>query len=196
MNMIFMWDENGKRRGGRFNFPFAECVASSGLLVAAASVVVAIAASDPRILLPGFTFAAILGVAYMFYRHLRSVRSGSTEMVDAAAMEQAFQMDVHPLFESGWEDDLAEDSPEWVDMTSATFFKVVGTRGICPRGLTEGDFLKAGADGSIAPALCAEAEAVLRMAAGVDIDVKEWCCPIYDHLLVFEKQEKLTKQAD
>ena len=153
MKMISTQGQDGNLWGGRFHFPLAECIASSGLLVVAASIAVAVIASDPRALVPGLTFAATLGMAYMFYRYVRSARFDTSEMAAAAGTERAFRMDMHPLFESGWEDDLAEDSPEWVDMTDATFFRVVGTRGICPRGLTGGDFLRAGADGSIAPAL-------------------------------------------
>ena len=191
-NPIEERDGNGKRWIGRLNFPLAECIASSGLLMIAASVAIAVTPSSPMVLLPGISYAIAIGLAYAFYRHFQSVRPDTAETANAAsvATNRPFRMDVHPLLESGWEDDLATESPEWVDMTAATFFKVVGTRGTCPRGLTEGDFLRAGSDGSISPALCAEAEAVLRMAAGVDIDVKQWCCPIYDHMLVFKKQEK------
>ena len=48
------------------------------------------------------------------------------------------------------------------------------------------------ATGSVIPSLCAEAEAVLRMAAADDSEVREWCCPVYDHLLVFRKLENVS----
>lgn len=35
-------------------------------------------------------------------------------------------------------------------------------------------------------------EAVLHMAAKDNSEVREWCCPVYDHLLVFKKLNKIT----
>ena len=84
------------------------------------------------------------------------------------------------------------DVLEWVDIPAATYFKVVGSRGICPKGVTQGDFLKLAASGEVTPSLCAEAEAVLRIAAEDNSEDREWCCPVYDHLLVFKKLDKVS----
>jgi uncharacterized repeat protein (TIGR04076 family) len=67
-------------------------------------------------------------------------------------------------------------------------FRVVETRGVCPLGHRTGDVLTvSGAD--VAPFACPEATAVLRAASEADGDpARKWCCPVYDHLLVFEKQ--------
>ena len=74
----------------------------------------------------------------------------------------------------------------------ATRFQVVDVRGVCPLGRREGDVVTIGPTGSVVPQLCAPAEAVLRLAAAASEEraVKEWCCPIYDHMLVFRRELK------
>jgi len=70
-------------------------------------------------------------------------------------------------------------------------FRVVGGRGECPLGLRKGDLVTVGAGGAVAPQLCSPAEGVLRIAsADGKADVKEWCCPIYEHQLVFRQEAK------
>ncbi|HEU4759792.1 MAG TPA: hypothetical protein VFT91_07400 [Dehalococcoidia bacterium] len=70
-------------------------------------------------------------------------------------------------------------------------FQVVSTRGACPLGRQKGDVVAVGPAGAVVPALCAPAQAVLRLAAaGQEQEVKEWCCPIFDHMLVFRRQFK------
>ncbi len=70
-------------------------------------------------------------------------------------------------------------------------FRVVGGRGECPLGLRKGDLVTVGAGGAVAPALCSAAVAVLRLAsADGEADVKEWCCPVYEHQLVFRQEAK------
>ena len=73
-----------------------------------------------------------------------------------------------------------------------TRFQVVNVRGVCPLGRRTGDLVTVGPAGSIVPQLCPPAEAVLRVAAaaGEEQEVKEWCCPIFDHLLVFRRESK------
>ena len=188
-NAIFERGENGRRFGGRFKFTLAEGLASTGLLMVAIGVTIAVAASEPLALVPGITYAVAVGMAFLVYKHYLSIRPAPAATVEA---EDDYRMDVYPLLETGWEDELATDSREWVDMPAATYFKVVGGRGICPRGIVENDFLKVSADGAVAPRLCAEAEAVLHMATGDDSEVREWCCPVYDHMLVFKKLDKIT----
>ncbi len=69
-------------------------------------------------------------------------------------------------------------------------FRVVDAQGVCPVGRRQGDLVRVALAGSITPALCAEAEAVLRLAAAPEAEqkAKRWSCPIYDHLLVFERE--------
>ncbi len=67
-------------------------------------------------------------------------------------------------------------------------FRVVETRGDCPLGHRTGDVLTV-SGGNVSPFVCPEASAVLRAASTADGDpARKWCCPVYDHLLVFEKQ--------
>ncbi len=189
---IFGRDEDGRRWGGKLRFTPAEWVASTGLLMIAVGVTIAVMTATPLALLPGITYAIAVGMAYMVYRHYLRVRRDIATTAEAAKENAPFRVDVHPLSESGWEDEPEMDVPEWVDLPAATYFKVVGSRGICPMGVTQGDFLKLAASGSVTPSLCAEAEAVLRMAAANDSEVREWCCPVYDHLLVFKKLDKVS----
>ena len=189
---IFGRDEDGRRWGGKLRFTLAEWVASTGLLMIAIGVTIGVMTSTPLALLPGITYAIAVGMAYMVYRHYLHVRRDSATTAEAAKQNASFRMDGHPLLEAGWEDESEMDVPGLVDMPAATYFKVVGSRGICPRGVTQGDFLKLAASGAVTPSLCAEAEAVLRVAAKDNSEVREWCCPVYDHLLVFKKLDKVS----
>lgn len=67
-------------------------------------------------------------------------------------------------------------------------FRVVETRGVCPLGRRTGEVLMV-SGGNVSPFVCPEASAVLQAATAADGDpARKWCCPVYDHLLVFEKQ--------
>ena len=189
---IFGREDNGRRWGGKLKFTLAECVASTGLLMIAVGVTIAVTTSSTLALMPGITYAVLLGMAYLVYRHYLNVRPGAVETAESVKKDITFKMDVHPLLETGWEDMLATDSKEWIDMPASTYFKVVGTRGLCPRGIIENDFVKMSADGRITPGLCPEAEKVLHMAAEDDSEIREWCCPVYDHMLVFKKLDKVA----
>ena len=191
-NAIFGRDENGRRWGGKPSFTLAEWVASTGLLMIAIGVAIAVMTSTPVALLPGITYAISVGMAYMVYRHYLRVRRDSATTAEASEQNASFRMDVHPLLEAGWEEESEMDVPEWVDMPATIYFKVVGSRGICPKGVTQGDFLKLTASGHVTPSLCAVAEGVLHVAAADDSEVREWCCPVYDHLLVFRKLDKVS----
>jgi len=69
-------------------------------------------------------------------------------------------------------------------------FRVIETRGTCPVGRRRGDLVTV--SGSVVtPFLCEEASAVLKIASTSRDADKEWCCPLYEHLLVF-KREKLA----
>ena len=191
-HLNFGRDENGGRWGGKLKFTLAEGMASTGLLMIAIGVTIAVMTSTPLALVPGITYAVAMGMAYMVYRYYLNVRLSETEKGEAAERRAAFKMDVHPLLETGWEGELATDSLEWIDSPAPTFFKVVGSRGLCPRGVIQNDLLKVSADGLVSPHLCPEAEAVLNMAAADDSEIREWCCPVYDHLLVFKKLDKIS----
>lgn len=170
-----------------------EVIASIGILVVAIGVTIAVTSSSTMALVPAITYAIAVGLAYLVYRQYLRVRPHEAGRKEAAERGAEFRMDVHPLLETGWEDELSLDSPEWVDLPGATYFKVVGNRGLCPKGLTQGDYLKVMANGTVAPHLCPEAEAVLNMAAkDDDSEVREWCCPVYDHLLIFRKLDKVS----
>ena len=190
-NAMFGRNENGRRWGGKLKFTLAEGLASTGLLMVAVGVTIAVMTSTPLALVPGITYAVAVLMAYMVYRHYLSVRPRDTETSETAKKGAGFRMDVHPLLETGWEDESAVDSAEWIDMPPATYFKVVGARGLCPKGINPGDFMKVTADGCVTPGLCPEAEAVLNMAAGAESEIREWCCPVYDHYLVFKKLDKV-----
>lgn len=71
-------------------------------------------------------------------------------------------------------------------------FEVVGARGVCPLGYHEGDVVTVGAAGGVTPRLCQPAQAMLRVAAedSANGDVQEWCCPVYEHMLVFRPLAK------
>ena len=71
-------------------------------------------------------------------------------------------------------------------------FQVVGARGVCPLGHREGDVVMVGAAGMVTPPLCEPARAVLRLAAGAgrESEVQKWCCPVYDHMLVFRRERQ------
>lgn len=70
----------------------------------------------------------------------------------------------------------------------AVSFRVIETRGVCPVGRHEGDLITV-TGGKTDPFVCEEARAVLRMAASERYDGREWCCPVYEHLLVFKKEQ-------
>jgi len=67
-------------------------------------------------------------------------------------------------------------------------FRVVETRGVCPLGHRTGDVMMVSGN-DVSPLVCAEASAVLRAASAADGEAaRKWCCPVYDHLLVFERE--------
>jgi len=70
-------------------------------------------------------------------------------------------------------------------------FQVVDSRGVCPFGHGKGDFVTVTRRGLVLPQLCPPAEAVLRLAteAGEEAQAQEWCCPVYEHLLVFRRAQ-------
>jgi len=79
------------------------------------------------------------------------------------------------------------EAEQTVPFESVVHFKVVDTRGTCILGRATGDVITVGPAGAVTPTLCVPATVALRNAAvaGPRSDVDEWCCPIYDHMLVF-----------
>jgi hypothetical protein len=72
----------------------------------------------------------------------------------------------------------------------AVTFRVIETRGACPVGRQRGDLVSV-TGGRVTPFVCQEAQAVLKIASASPDSAQEWCCPLYEHLLVF-KREKLA----
>lgn len=72
---------------------------------------------------------------------------------------------------------------------SVARFRVVLVQGRCLLGRREGEVLTVGPAGAVTPPLCAPAEQVLRRAVAVaqEQEVEGWCCPIFDHMLVFRR---------
>ncbi len=71
----------------------------------------------------------------------------------------------------------------------AVTFRVVDVRGVCPLGRQTDDVVTVDLAGSAAPLLCPPAEAMLRLAAAEEEgESNQWCCPIFDHLLVFQRE--------
>ncbi len=81
---------------------------------------------------------------------------------------------------------------------AAATFRVVNARGVCPAGLRTGDLVSIDAAGSVAPELCPPAEAVLRLAAQTNgrKEGEEWCCPIFEHQLAFEREPAVQRQSE
>lgn len=81
-------------------------------------------------------------------------------------------------------------------LDSVVRFKAVAARGRCQLARREGDVFTVGPAGAVTPPLCGPAALVLRQAATMDehSGVREWCCPIYDHLLVFQRVPTATHQ--
>jgi hypothetical protein len=73
---------------------------------------------------------------------------------------------------------------------AAMSFRVVDARGSCPLGRGIGDLVTIGTEGNVTPELCEHGQAVLRMASeeGPESVGSSWCCPVYDHLLVFRRE--------
>jgi hypothetical protein len=74
------------------------------------------------------------------------------------------------------------------DVTLASF-RVIEVDGACPRGFGVGDRITLGRSGALSPVLCDHAAAALRKAAGdANPGVQQWCCPVQDHRLIFERE--------
>jgi hypothetical protein len=140
-----------------------EYLLAAVLLTVAALVVLAVNSGWGILIVPGTTYGVAAVGTYAIYR-LASPRA--VRVVQPAFTDRRAQAAV------------------------AASFRVVETRGICPLGRRAGDLVSIGPAGEITPELCSHAEAVLRVASanGGEEEVEEWCCPVYDHLLVFHRE--------
>lgn len=92
-------------------------------------------------------------------------------------------MVIRPTFEQ-----LVQDWERERYRTAPVRFEVVDSHGDCPQGYARGDVVAVDPDGAVEGSLCAPARAVLRLAAlDEEAEVEEWCCPIFDHMLVFRR---------
>ena len=84
----------------------------------------------------------------------------------------------------------ARDVGRIAESVAAARFRVVDTHGVCPYGRQKGDLVAVGPGDRMSPQLCPEAAQVLQLAVqGRDGQpVEQWCCPVYDHLLVFQRE--------
>lgn len=78
-------------------------------------------------------------------------------------------------------------------LETSVWFRVTEKRGECPLGRQVGDRVAIAPGLGAVPQLCDHAQAVLRRASvesadPADLDVHEWCCPVYDHMLVFQRE--------
>lgn len=115
-------------------------------------------------LVPAISYGLLLAVAYAGYR------------VYAAERPQAAE---RPSVEAGAQRQVVR-------------FRVVDTLGACPLGRGLGDVITLAPGRAAEPRVCPEAEAVLRLAALDARDVNRWCCPIYDHMLVLNKEPAIA----
>jgi hypothetical protein len=86
----------------------------------------------------------------------------------------------------------SREARESTRLDSAVSFEAVAARGRCQLARRVGDVFTVGPTGAVTPPLCGPAALVLRQAAAMEehSGIREWCCPIYDHLLVFRRVEK------
>ncbi|MBI4296965.1 MAG: hypothetical protein HY676_00355 [Chloroflexi bacterium] len=117
-------------------------------------------------IIPGLTYVLASGTVYLLYKQHQRERAET--LVASPAMKAA------------------------VSLAQAMTFRVVGAKGVCPLGRHVGDVLRLEPDGEVTPRVCPHAAATLRLAVREDQgeEVQEWCCPIYDHLLVFRREVK------
>ena len=154
----------------------AGIVTFSSFAVVVAVVTFAVLSGWTIALVPGLAYVIAMLAAYVAYRlsRRRTVATGY-----AAAASQVFQHADSQTF---------TPSPALSEAAVATF-RVTDIVGVCPLGYDVGTVISVDPSGVVQPRLCAPAETVLRFAAnGEEDEVNEWCCPIYDHFLVFRRE--------
>ncbi|MEE9248007.1 MAG: hypothetical protein V3U79_04840 [Dehalococcoidia bacterium] len=156
----------------------AEYVGLAGLLLAGVAVGFGVASGWIIAIGPGITYIVAGGAAYLIYRQHKRERAKGWRVVPSTT-EHMEQATARPSIEAS----LAQTA-------GMIAFRVVGARGACPLGRNVKDLIYVDPEGAVTPQVCLYAQATLRMAAaeeGED-EVAEWCCPIYDHLLVFRRE--------
>ena len=157
-------------------FGLAEYVTLASMLMVAGLVAAAVAGGWTIALVPGLAYLLAAGASYALYRLYAAEKAQGLEQV-AITTRRGEQL-ITPV------DSFGEKASE------TAIFRVIDTHGVCTVGRAKGDLLTVDPAGSITPQVCQHAEAVLRMAAAAngEPEIKEWCCPIYDHLLVFRRE--------
>ena len=158
---------------GKFQLILLQVTVVAGLAVAISLVAWRAQTDATLALVIGLTFAVTIGAAYVMYR--LEERSASS----VRAVSRSFQETRRPA-----------PAPTVVAADVAVAFRVVRVRGACLKGRRVGDVVRVERGGQVSPALCSFGEATLRLAAADSGEpgAKAWCCPVYDHMLVFERQ--------
>lgn len=162
----------------KFQIGLIELVGLAGLIVVAALVALGVRNGWPVAIVPGVTYIIASGAVYVLYRQHQREGAVTSQTVPGAAQKAS-----RPAARLLKEGSLAQ-------ATGTVAFRVVGSRGACTLGRHVGDLVSVDPQGTIAPQLCPYAETTLRQAAteAAKGEVKEWCCPVYDHLLVFRHE--------
>lgn len=141
----------------------------ASLVICAGIMALALASGLTLAIVPGVTYAVAATAIYSIYQ-TEAQRAAEPQITAAAAG--------------------AVVARSLTDVAIPASFRVVGARGACPLGRRVGDVLSVDAAGGVSPQVCPHAEAMLQAASleAGESDVTEWCCPIYDHLLVFRPE--------
>ena len=161
---------------GRATLGTVEVVSLAGLGLVALVVGTAVAEGFTVALVPGLIYVFAISALYLGYRYRL-----------AFPYRMANGSPIHPASWSGASVQRS-DTAELSEKTEPVTFRVVGTRGVCPLGHGKGMSFEVDPSGTVQPHLCAPAEAVLCSTALEGNGVREWCCPIYDHYLVFRRE--------
>lgn len=166
-------------QNSRYRAGVAEFATLAGFVAVAVVVVLALRSGWTIALIPGLIYVLATGAAYFIYRQHRAQAARV-----AQPQSTALKLEEHPAH-------VPAAPPEAVLQPAPVLFRVVDVRGTCPMGHGKGSLVAVGATGGVQPRLCAPAEAVLRMAASNGQEkAAEWCCPIYEHLLVFRRERQ------
>jgi len=159
----------------RNRFGLAEIATLIGFLAVAIIVGIAISKGWVIAVIPGITYVLAMAAAYLLQRHFQAARASAAQLQAAARQPATARVELRPVV-------VPVQAP-------ALAFRVVDTRGVCPLGYKKGTVVTMTTGGSVHPPLCAAAEAVLRLAAKEDpTKASDWCCPVYQHLLVFHRE--------
>ncbi|MBI4299323.1 MAG: hypothetical protein HY666_06155 [Chloroflexi bacterium] len=165
-------------RTRKFQLGVAEYLTLAGLFVGMGVAAAVLVSGWPIALVPVLTYFLALTATYLLYRQYSTEKKQAQEIRTLSRGQNSY----------------SAISVEASGSTGAlvAMFEVVDTRGVCPLGLRRGDSIVMYAEGSVIPQLCSPAMEVLGLAAKPvqGQEIKKWCCPIFDHFLVFEKVPK------